>query len=151
MIELMVALTIGSLIVGFCYTAFSFGDMLYFDWVRRNDLKEMAAGTAQRIAFDLQSAKKVIFGPDSTMVMLETGGRQVCYRFSSDRVSRDSVSLNLNPPVWMKARIEKFAGKYNVVIVGGSGSHVYSARVVTRSLESSASKFIVSGENANQH
>lgn len=146
--ELMTALTIGSIVVSFCYATFSFGEMVYSNYVKKTDAADLASRTAQRIASDIRSAKTVIMEPDSAVFIIGSGGKHVGYRFSNGRVTRDSVSFNDNPAVRLEASVTTKASRYRVLVVVTTGSGVYRAGVETQSLQSSAASFGERGRNA---
>ena len=91
--ELLAVLIISSLIIGFCFTTYLFGQRLYSSWNKKADLTALVNKIHQNAVLDVERSKKIEF-TDEGILMQQLGGRVVQYRISADSLMRNDVLLS---------------------------------------------------------
>jgi len=92
--ELLVSLTIASLIVGFCFTTYLFGQRLYSSWNKKTELTMLLNRIHQTAVLDVERSKEIDFSGDSNILMHQIGGRTVRYQLFPDSLMRNDVRLS---------------------------------------------------------
>ena len=138
--ELLVSMFIGSMIIGFVFTAYLFSQKLYGSWNKENEIKVLSYSITSTIAKDIRNSKKIVLQNDSTMMLEVIPNRIVQYSFSEYQNKRNDVSLNEDDQKKIKISVVKMDKYYTVSteIIWGKSSVVTS--VSAQPLQSSQSE-----------
>lgn len=138
--ELLVALLIGSLIIGFCFTAYEFSQRIYSVWNKKNEIERNSNSVFQTIAFDIERAKEVELYHDSLSMRL-IGNKHVVFRFDQGNLWRNEVQLN-NDGYSITVDVAKEKETFSINIRSTLRNLTYSVSGTAASLRSSKEEFI---------
>lgn len=139
--ELLVALLIGSLIIGFCFTAYEFSQRIYSVWNKKNEIERNSNFVFQTIAFDIERAKEVKLYHDS-LSMLLIGNKHIVYRFDQGNLWRNEVQLN-NDGYSVSVDVAEEKEIFSIAIRSTTRHLSYSVSGTAEYLRSSKEAFIV--------
>lgn len=111
--ELLAVLIISSLIIGFCFTTYLFGQRLYSSWNKKADLTALVNKIHQNAVLDVERSKKIEF-TDEGILMQQLGGRVVQYRISADSLMRNDVLLSNSSVQKIILQITEQDGHYQI-------------------------------------
>ncbi|HAL57049.1 MAG TPA: hypothetical protein DCP63_11400 [Bacteroidetes bacterium] len=103
--ETVVALTVGSLLVGLVLTASLFTRRVYGMWRIKTEVREVVGTLFQRMMLDAQQSTDVLTLTDSTLVLKKSLGALVSYRFDGKNLWRDDVRIGGNEDVELSVRV----------------------------------------------
>lgn len=90
--EVLVAIIVGSLLVGFSLSAFLFVSRIHRSWQSRSDIEQTTGRTVQTITLDVLRSKAATVS-DSMITLEWPGGRRVHYLLGNSAVTRNGVQL----------------------------------------------------------
>ena len=91
--EILVALVVGSLLIAFSMSTFSFVGKLFTSWKEQSEVRNAVAGALQQLALDIVRSRQVLEITESTLVVSKDPQTQIVYRFDGKHVWRDNVRL----------------------------------------------------------
>ena len=131
--EILVVLLVSSLLLGFCYSLFSFTHKLLFSWQQRTEVHSFVDRAITLIVLDVERAKEIVNISDSTFTIIKNDDQLILYRFAKGRIIRGqdtlssteniSVSIEKGPTVPYSA----FPPDVKIIIYGKSTTETYQA------------------------
>lgn len=92
--ELIVALVVGSILVGYAFELYVFSERVVSHWRNRTELTEIVNGALNRIALDLERGGTFEVEGDSVLVVSGDVGLIALYRFSEGTAFTNDVQMN---------------------------------------------------------
>lgn len=103
--EILVVITIGSLVIGFALSLFLFVARLASGWQKETELKDQVRGVARAVMRDMDRALRAEPVNDSTWVITLPGDRSVTYRAWAGAVYRNDARLVSDKDVFIRLSV----------------------------------------------
>lgn len=137
--ELVVAMLIGSLIIGFCFTAFGFSQRFYLLWNNKNEAGQAAIHAYHTISYDIERAKKVELSSDS-LTVTKVGNKVVVYRFRDGNLWRNDVLVNRRGDM-IAIDLKRAKQEYEISVSIMSGRSILIAKGTATIMQSSKEQY----------
>jgi len=130
--EILTVLLVSSLLLGFCYSLFSFTHKLLTAWQQRTEMHSFVDHAMNILVLDVERAKDILNITDSTLTLVKNDDQLLLYRFSKGRMIRGKDTISA---IDMSASFERGSGVPNslfptyvvITIEGKSNSETYRA------------------------
>lgn len=127
--EILVALIVGSILIGLSLSLFLFTSKLFQTWYGSSELKRDANRILQRVAMDIQQSKEIIEHSDTSFVISKGVGKIVQYSFNGKSLCRNEVDLTPVKATAIKMRIEGWKENIPTELQG----HLYNIKLFVQS------------------
>jgi prepilin-type N-terminal cleavage/methylation domain-containing protein len=139
--ELMVALIVGSLVVSFTYSLFTFTERMFVGWKKKAELHNMVERAIEQIAFDIEHSKHIDELTDSTLVVKQELEKIVGYNFRSTMAFRNGDRLATDDGAVLSITVKKPDKEYVITAHAQSGALRSDIERTARPLESGKEQF----------
>ncbi len=92
--ELIVAMVVGSILVGYAFELYVFASRIITSWRARTEIAGAAEGVLNRMTLDIQRSSELIQEGDSLFVMISDNREIASYRVSRGMVIRGEVPMH---------------------------------------------------------
>jgi len=139
--ELIVALVVGSILVGYAFDLYVFSQRIVTQWRKKAELSEVVCQALNRMTLDLQRADEVEIQGDSVFTVRADSRMMALYRITGGVLARNDVRMNDASPIALSVDITKAGELVSVTVTGRSGrqDHAASSRILLTA--SSVSRF----------
>jgi prepilin-type N-terminal cleavage/methylation domain-containing protein len=139
--ELIVALVVGSILVGYAFELYVFAQRIVTQWRKKAELSEVVCQALNRMTLDLQRGDEVETHGDSVYVVRADSRIVALYKMSGGMLARNDVRMNDPSSVALSVDIAKAGELVSVAVTGKSGSREHAASSKVLLTASSAGRF----------
>jgi Tfp pilus assembly protein PilW len=148
--ELIVALMVGSMLVGYAFEIYTFAQRMVTHWRKRAELSEVVHSTLGRMSLDLQRASDLECQGDSVWMIRSDSRVIAVYRLSRGVVERNDVRMNNPTGVTLSARSVRTGELVTIEVSGRSGTRTETATSKVLLSASSAGRFARVAESGSR-
>jgi prepilin-type N-terminal cleavage/methylation domain-containing protein len=141
--ELIVAMVVGSILVGYAFELYVFASRIVTSWRARTEIASAAEGVLNRMTLDLQRSSDFIQEGDSLFVMISDNREIASYRVSRGIVMRGDVPMHESEKTrvgiqliragrTVDMRVRAVSGRNEVELHGSAQLQVSSTALVTK-------------------
>lgn len=141
--ELIVAMVVGSILVGYAFELYVFASRIITSWRARTEIAAAAEGVLNRMTLDLQRSSDLIQEGDSVFVMISDNREIASYRLSGGMVMRGDVHMHESEKTrigvqlsragrTVDLRVRAVSGKNELEVHGSAQLQVSSTALVTK-------------------
>ncbi len=102
--ELIVAMVVGSILVGYAFELYVFASRIITSWRARTEIAAAAEGVLNRMTLDIQRSSELIQEGDSVFVMISDNREIASYHVSKGMVSRGGIAMHSEEKVQVGVR-----------------------------------------------
>jgi hypothetical protein len=139
--ELVVALVVGSMLVGYAFELYVFTQRIVTRWRHKTELSEVIHSTLNRMTLDLQRADELEIQADSVFVARTDSRVVALYRVSGGIVTRSNVVMNVPSTASLSVEVARVGDMVSISIMGRSDGKEQTASAKVSLQSSSAGKF----------
>lgn len=140
--ELIVAMVVGSILVGYAFELYVFGSRIITSWRARTEIAAAAEGVFNRMTLDIQRSSELIQEGDSLIVMISDNREIASYRVSRGMVMRGEVPMHESEKTHIGVQLSRtgrtvdlhvraVSGKNDLELHGSAQLQVSSTAMVT--------------------
>jgi prepilin-type N-terminal cleavage/methylation domain-containing protein len=143
--ELIVALVVGSILIGYAFELYVFARRIVTHWQKEAEISEVVHSTLNRMTLDVQRANNVEIQGDSVFVMRTDTRVIAVYRCAGGFITRNDVLMNASGSVALSTQPSRTGDLVSLELKGSSGSKelIASSRVLMQT--SSTGRFVHGG------
>ena len=93
LVELLVTMTISSMLLGFVFSMYLFSERLLVQWQKKAEVRDAVSGCLQRILRDIQSNHQLVECSDTLLILDQGLGKNIVYHFGGKQVLRNEVQM----------------------------------------------------------